>query len=50
MLALIGWSPILKMRPMPPPIGTVQRLLSLASQLAVMRGLEVKYQPLGGYN
>src|SRR5262245_18805638 len=35
------------MRPMPPPMGSVQRLLSLASQLAVMREAVIKYQPLG---
>ena len=36
---LIGWSPILKMRPRPPPMGTVHRLSLRASQLAVMTGL-----------
>jgi hypothetical protein len=33
--------------PMPPPIGTVRRLSSSASQFAVMRGA-VKYHPWGG--
>ena len=50
MFALTGWSPSLKIRPKPPPTGTVHRSSGAARQFAVTSGELVRYQPcaMGG--